>query len=176
MGILIGLWFTLTTIWFILQRRERNLAFKPWFKCLSWRHLFDFFSLHLGFSIYFGWVSAATLANVAVVLNQPLTDEIVIAIICSLGAFALILSSYTGDIGYPAAVLWALSAIIKRAHDNDDNLTKHTASLAFTALSGAVIARFFCTISFSRIFNAEMQYNVPDANAPEFLALSGRDR
>jgi hypothetical protein len=75
-------------------------------------------AVHLPFSIYLGWISVATVANVSTVLytsgwsGGPLSPEVwtvIMVVVAGLLGLAMIL--LRNDVGYPLVIVWALVGI-----------------------------------------------------------------
>lgn len=74
--------------------------------------------VHLPFSIYLGWISVATVANVSTVLYQlgwaggPLSPEVWTAIMVVVaGVLGIAMIVLRNEIGYPLVIVWALVGI-----------------------------------------------------------------
>jgi len=74
--------------------------------------------VHLPFSIYLGWISVATVANVSTVLYSsgwsggPLSPEVwtmIMVVVAALLGLAMIL--LRNDVGFPLVIVWALAGI-----------------------------------------------------------------
>lgn len=90
----------------------------------------SYFFLELPFSIYLGWISIATMANIAAMLVQEGWDRANLSedfwlstlLICAIG-LTFFMSLLNKDIGYTAVVIWALMGIIiKRVQAGDTDL------------------------------------------------------
>jgi hypothetical protein len=105
--------------------------------------------INLPFSIYIGWITVATIANVTAVLvtnnfdgfgiDEPVWTMLVIAVAILLTVIVLIIRK---DIAYSLVVVWALLGIfIKRSAD--DAIYGIQNDIANTALAGIIIIAIF---------------------------------
>jgi len=74
--------------------------------------------VHLPFSIYLGWISVATVANVSTVLytsgwsGGPLSPEVWTVIMVLVAALlGLVMILLRNDVGFPLVIVWALAGI-----------------------------------------------------------------
>jgi len=111
---------------------------------LSTTHRFFF---HVPFGIYFGWVSVASIVNVAVVLTAFEVDlflaapELWGAITLALGfALAMFFLLSHKDFIFPLVVIWAYVAIMLAHYDVD--AVRYTAKIAAIILAVATAAKF----------------------------------
>ncbi len=84
------------------------------------------FFVHLPFSIYLGWISVATVANVTALfvhqgwsggpLGEPLWASIMILVAVGLGSFML---KMRGDYGYALVIIWACLGIFIKQFNQD---------------------------------------------------------
>lgn len=129
MGVIL---FSLIKINLLLIKRKYNLK--------------EFFFLHLPFSIYFGWITVATIANITALLVSLgwngflIRESIWTIIILFIGTIIGILTSLkTKDIAYLFVFIWAYFGII----------IKHTSSVGFNNLyPKIIIVAIICIILF----------------------------
>jgi hypothetical protein len=106
LAIMLGLLVSLLAIYLRLDIGQRSVseAERRW--------------VHLPFSIYLGWISVATVANVSTVLYQwrwsggPLTPQawtVIMVVVAGLLGIAMIWQRR--EIGYPLVIVWALVGI-----------------------------------------------------------------
>ena len=106
LGLMLGLLICLLAIYVRLDvgRRSVSAAESRW--------------VHLPFSIYLGWISVATVANVSTVLyasgwnGGPLSPElwtVIMVIVAALLGLAMI--ALRNDVGFPLVIVWALVGI-----------------------------------------------------------------
>ena len=108
--------------------------------------------VHLPFSVYLGWISIATMANVTVwFVHRGWTGDTdvqvkwaatLVVLAAGLGLYML---KYCRDLGFGLVILWALIGIgVKRASVDPDpwNLVSITAALGITA----ILIRLFAAI------------------------------
>lgn len=105
--VMIILFFLLLAIHRILPTRETGMSKKEWF------------FLHLPFSIYFGWITVATIANATAFLVSinwggwgitPVFWTILVLLTATL--IAVLMISQEGDIPYSLVVIWAFLGIV----------------------------------------------------------------
>ncbi|MCH2214931.1 MAG: tryptophan-rich sensory protein [Flavobacteriales bacterium] len=132
MGILL---FSLISMFKVFYRLKKSLG-------TTVRYLF-----HVPFGLYFGWVSLASVINVAVVLksfeltffsaNEPIFALIMIAVAAAL---ALVFLVSQKDFIYTFAVLWGIVAIYVK--QIDEPLVMYSAKIGALVLLVAIIATF----------------------------------
>lgn len=93
--------------------------------------------VHLPFSVYLGWISIATIANVSVALTavgwnglgiEPSTWAVVIICIALLLSLAML--STRKDIAYGFVVVWALAGILTKQSENESIILASEIGLA----------------------------------------------
>ena len=96
-------------------------------------------ALHIPFSVYLGWITVATIANVTSVLYYvdwggwgigPVVWTVIMLVVAT--AVAALVSFTRGDIGYIAVIVWAFVGIAVKHWD--------TPAVAITALVLALVA------------------------------------
>ena len=116
--------------------------------------------VHLPFSVYFGWITVATVANVTAILVDidwdgfSISPEIWTILIISIVVLLTILVLITRfDVAYSLVIIWALFGIyLKRI--NDDPVFGVKENIAYTSLIG--IALIFITILFSLLYKKKL--------------------
>jgi hypothetical protein len=112
----------------------------------------DKYFIHLPFSIYLGWITVATIANVTSVLvsagwngfglNPEIWTVAVITVAVMISAGMLFRKS---DIYFNIVIIWALLGIaFKRALMNDAQ------AVFISAISGIIILTVLCTLQYLR--------------------------
>jgi len=112
--------------------------------------------VHVPFSVYIGWITVATIANVTAVLvtvnwdGFGISEEIWTMLVLIIATIITILILATRkDIAYSAVIIWALLGIyIKRI--GDDPIYGVQTQIANTALLGIIIIAIFAFIAFYR--------------------------
>jgi translocator protein len=126
MLVMIGILVTLVVIYQRLEiGRTKVSAAEKWFG-------------RVPFSIYFGWISVATIANASVMLynlgwrGQPLTQEIwtvlVIAVATAIGVFMI---TKRREVAFPLVLVWAFYGIYVKQQD--------VQTVPIAALSAAIL-------------------------------------
>lgn len=116
------------------------------FKARKWDSLAEFWAVNAPFGIYFGWVTAATLVNFAVLLaywqvGLPLAAATALAVglILLAAALGVAIRKWLTNYLYPLAIAWALTAIAVRQ-------SGHTLIVAAAAVG--VVACLIASLSF----------------------------
>ena len=100
------------------------------------------FAVHLPFSVYLGWITIASIANVAAFLVSinwdgfgisPETWAILIIIVALLITLAVIATRK--DVAYALVIIWALVGIAAKQSSNQNIVTTTEASAAITAVA-----------------------------------------
>ncbi|HSI88419.1 MAG TPA: TspO/MBR family protein [Pyrinomonadaceae bacterium] len=106
----------------------------------------EFWAVKAPFSIYFGWVTAATLVNFAIMLlylDVELTGTagtgVAVALILVAAALGIVMRIFLANALYPLAIAWALTAIAIKQSGN---------TLVIVACAIGVIACLIATLSF----------------------------
>ena len=108
--------------------------------------------VHLPFSVYLGWISIATIANVSVALTavgwdgfgiEPVTWAVVI--ICVALLLTLVMLAARKDIAFSLVVVWALIGILAKQGGNE------TIVLASEIGIVLILAAVGVTVAFSRL-------------------------
>ncbi|MGE2836189.1 tryptophan-rich sensory protein [Mycobacterium sp. SMC-4] len=97
---------------------------------------FEYWTVHIPFRVYLGWISVATIANATITLDdagwngfgisEPTWGVIMVLVATALG---LVMSLRHSDIAYAAVLIWALVGIAVRLSD--------TTNVVAAALAGA---------------------------------------
>jgi len=105
-------------------------------------------SIHTPFSVYLGWITIATIANVSVTMVSAnwdgfgINSEIwaTLVVIVALLITLLVLSTRR-DIAYSLVIIWALIGIAVKQSENQNivTLTEATAIIVFLALVGIIL-------------------------------------
>ncbi len=103
-------------------------------------------AVHTMVSVYLGWITVATIANVTAVLVTLGWDTMVLDTQIVLTLVVLIVATIIGllvliqrkDIGYTIVIIWALLGIATR-HLQSDPLFGLRTEIAYTALAGAIV-------------------------------------
>lgn len=101
----------------------------------------------LPFSVYFGWITVATVANVTTWLvaidwqGWGISDEIwtVIAIVAAT-LIALLVIARSKDAAYALVILWALTGIVSKHLDNNGFNSGYPAVIVTTSITMAAVA------------------------------------
>lgn len=109
--------------------------------------------VHLPFSIYLGWISVATIANLSIYLSQATSLEafgstanilmvVMLAVVVLLGLF---MAFRNRDFGFVSVLVWAFYGILAKRQAND------TAEFIITAIiAGMVVLAVLVVIAFIR--------------------------
>jgi len=126
----------------------------------------EFYFIHVPISVYIGWISVATIANVTALLveinwqgfgiDPGVWTILLLAIVTLLTCLMLINRK---DIAYSLVILWALLGIlIKRI--NTDPLFGVREDIAYTATFAMVVVTIFVLFTLFRFFKIKSQANL----------------
>lgn len=135
--IMAGIFFTLV----ILDRETRVKEYSSRFQRISYRW---------AVSVYFGWISVATIANITALLvhlgwdGSPFTEQFWTILVIAAGGLIAALKVYLhGDIPFILVFLWAYSGIvIKRM--NTAPVEKGIITAVFITMAFILIVALFC--------------------------------
>lgn len=107
----------------------------------------EFWTVHVPFRVYLGWISVATIANATITLDdagwsgfgisEPTWGVIMVLVAAALG---LVMSLRHNDIAYAAVLIWALVGIAVRLSETTNVMVAALAGAAALVVAVVVIA------------------------------------
>ncbi|KUI35525.1 tryptophan-rich sensory protein [Mycobacterium sp. GA-2829] len=108
----------------------------------------EFWTVHIPFRVYLGWISVATIANATITLDdagwsgfglsEPTWGAIMVVVA---GALGLTVAYLHRDIAYALVLIWALIGIAVRLHESTPVLVASLTGAAALAVSVVVLAQ-----------------------------------
>ena len=109
----------------------------------------NYWAVKLPFSVYLGWITVATIANITTVLvdagwrGGAIPEATWAIIMLSVAAIlGLVMLYRRGDIAYVAVLVWALFGIYSKRQAADDTNIAQTAMLCMAVLAIGALVRF----------------------------------
>ncbi|HRL12208.1 MAG TPA: hypothetical protein PKX07_10040 [Aggregatilineales bacterium] len=113
----------------------------------------DKWLIHIPFSIYLGWITAATIANATYVLTDIGWDGFglgnetwALIMLIVTGVVAAFMVWFRRDIAYGLVIVWAVGWIYGRYNGTEFTLTSTAALVVALAVAVLVAVRFFMTL------------------------------